>query len=416
MPKFSLFALTLLFSATAALANEVENPNALPFGEQEAFLGNTGIALEDSSGAVYYNPGALGFVNDKKISIYGNAYAFNRVNLQEAVGSGQPDLVISANSSSSIPLSSVTVFGAGPWTFAFSLNTPYTAESEMTVPYSIPAVDLKISQSTSEKSLWVGPTVARQISPDFAVGASLFGARFSSVVNSIAYVNNKSANTVATTGTKVATADWSAILILGAQWRVNPEWTLGLRAQSASLDVKGRTEYFVTSQTTGATTSSSIQEEKGIDYRFRRPFNFGLGGKYVPNGHWTFLADLNAQLPIHYNTTPSRAAINTHVDTRFRPRANLGAKWLMAPTHRLLVGFLYNPSTLPGAGDIAKGEAHENLKGITAGLQKDLGALVSSVGGFYFWSSGEQTLPSANAASRYSHQIFGLLLTASYHL
>ncbi len=106
-------ALLLLLVSGVARA-EFQNPNVLPFGEQEAYLGNAGIALHGSAGAVYYNPGALGFVTDRTASIYGNAYAFNSYSNRIPMGVGNPDAVVNSNSYSGVPLSSVTVFGGAP--------------------------------------------------------------------------------------------------------------------------------------------------------------------------------------------------------------------------------------------------------------------------------------------------------------
>jgi long-subunit fatty acid transport protein len=388
----------------------------LPFGEKEAFLGNAGIALEDSSGAVFYNPGSLGFVNDKKISVYGNAYTFNRYSTRQSIGVDQPDLLTNSNSSSSVPLSSVTIFGVGNWTYGFSVNTPYNSRSETSLPYQSQTIEIKVSQDASENSLWLGPTMARKVSEDIAVGASLFLARYSQSINSITYVKEIATNTVSTGGLRVSASDWSALLILGAQWRINSRWTTGLRIQSASADIRGRSDYFTTSQKNGISPSATMQAENGIYSRFRRPFNFGLGTKFAPLPQLNLLADVNAQLPIHYDEIPSRPAVNSRTETKFTARSNLGAIWDISKEHSLLLGFLYNPSTIAKNMPATSGKVHENFKGLSLGLQKDMGKLISSLGGFYLWSSLAQPLANTTTNSSYSHQVFGMLLTASYKL
>ncbi|MGZ3695808.1 MAG: hypothetical protein ACXWQO_17050, partial [Bdellovibrionota bacterium] len=271
-------------------------------------------------------------------------------------------------------------------------------------------------QDTSENSLWLGPSAARQISENFSVGASLFAARYSANVNSITYINAASPASVTTSGLRVTVNDWALLAILGAQWRINPRWSLGLRVQTASLGLRGRTDYFISTQVSGANASQSIENENGIYSRFRRPFNIGFGTKFSAASNLDLFFDVNAQLPVHYNTAPSRATINARMDTKFTPRANLGAKWTLSSAHKLLFGLIYNPSTLPSSGSVNSGEVHENFKGASLGLQKDMGALTSSIGGFYLWSTLAQPIATTATSSSYSHQVFGLLLTASYKL
>lgn len=409
-------SLLLFLIASSALAGEVENPSYLPFGEQEAFLGNTGIALEGSSGAVFYNPGALGWVNNRKISVYGNTYTFDNMRQSRAIAPDSPDLVMNSSAASSIPLSSVTVFGSEATTFAFSVNTPYSSRQERFIPYRNNQFDVRLSNDATETSLWIGPSFARALSENVSVGASIFAARYSHSANAISYQKDFTTNLVQTIGIRTSTNDWSALAVLGAHWRVDSKWSLGARIQTASLGIRGRSDYMITSQSSAPAASSLVESEQGIYSRFRRPFNLGIGSRFAPNARLSLLLDVHAQLPIHYNSAPSRPLINGRVERKFRPRANLGAHWRLSEDKSLMAGFLYNPSTL-AKGVFSSGDfLRENIYGFSLGLQKDLGSLVSGLGGFYLRSKIDQSLPGVSSRVKISHSIVGVLLTASYKL
>lgn len=409
-----LFFSLLVFFGPAALATEIENPNFMPFGEQEAYLGNAGIAFADSSGAVYYNPGALGFTTERKASVYGNAYAFNNYSNKIPIGNGAPDFVFSSNSYMGVPLSSVTIFGGSPWTYAFSVNMPYSAQTSSKAKIEVGNANLNITQDTSEGSLWIGPTVARRLSDRWSVGASLFAARFYLNTNMIIAVNGGSNESTSTA--RASINDWALLTVLGVQFRASEVWAFGLRVQSPSLEIRGRTDYF--SVDVAKNGKQTITDEADIHSRYRRPFQVGIGTQFSPSASTVILFDLNAQLPVHFDSAPSRPLVNNRVDTEFRMRANLGVKTRLGATHYLLGGLMYNPSTEPDRkmDTFTLAGVRESFRGVTMGLQKDLGALTTNVGGFYLWSKSEITIASRSDVAVYRHQVYGLLLTASYKL
>jgi|GEM_PF-4648992 len=408
-----IFPFLLLLSCTVARASDLENPNFMPFGEQEAYLGNAGIGVEDSTGAVYYNPGALGFVTGKKASVYGNAYAMNKFSSRSAIGGGNPDFVVSSSSYSGVPLSSVTLFSGDSFTYAFSFNTPYSSKKSISSPFKVASVEQNILLDIAEDSLWLGPSLAKKVSERVGVGVSLFAVRDSIVLNQLLTQFVVAGGARTTIAGRAEVSNWSALLVLGAQYRASSELNFGVRVQTPSLDLRGRTDFFGVTHTA---SGQVIQDETGIHSVFRRPFNFGMGSKYSPWGGADFFLDLNAQLPVHFNSAPSRAAVNSHTDTRFKARANLGAKIRLDKINNILAGLMLNPSTVDAGGNLDLLSTSEDYRGATLGLQKDLGPLLTSAGGFFLWSNATYKNQNSSVVSEYRHRIYGLLLTASYKL
>ena len=145
--------LLLLVLAAAPARAEVENPNLLPFGEEEAFLGNAGIGHAESTGATYYNPGALAFIHDKKISVSANAYLAEHAYVRGDVRFLSNDVPLQASSFTPVPLSSVTIFGNEKFTYAFSVHVPYSESIQFQMPLTTPNAQLALVGSYQTSSL-----------------------------------------------------------------------------------------------------------------------------------------------------------------------------------------------------------------------------------------------------------------------
>jgi hypothetical protein len=284
----------------------------------------------------------------------------------------------------------------------------------VSAPLTVPGFGLNLLVDVAEDSLWLGPSLARKISERMGFGASLFVIHDSTVLNEIFTQRIDSTGLRSSVAARAEISNWSTLLVLGLQFRASEKWNLGFRVQSPSVDIRGRTDYFIVTHSN--TAGQVVDDQNGTHSVFRRPFHFGIGNKFSPLPGADFYLDVNAQLPVHFNTALSRPQVNSHVDTNFRLRGNFGAKFRWGKTHTLLAGFLYNPSTLPTSGNLDVMNTSENFKGAMLGVQKDLGPLVTSMGGFFLWSNATFKSPDTGRLSEYAHRIYGLLLTASYKL
>lgn len=421
MKQAAIAALLALLAPHLAGA-EVGNPNLLPFGEEEAFLGNAGIAHAGSAGATYYNPGALGFLRSRRLSVYGNGYIADQARVTKGIRFEGVDLPISSGSFSPVPLSSVSVFTGEHATYAFSIHLPDNLQYDFQVPHEQGPNRLNWTGSTSKSNLWLGPSLGAKAGERWAWGASLFAIRRAESYSSFVYLEKTSAPTFdGAIGRHWKATAWSALLVLGAQWEASESWRLGLRLQSPSLSLRGRMDYLLVAEgTMNGSPLSQLQNRRGLHYRYELPAQAGLGAQYSPRSGLSLLLDLNAQLPVAYNTAPANPTFGTSVRTRLRARANAGAKLRLTEDKNLLLGFAYNPSaSVTDPNDVNQLD-DEDFKGVTAGLQVDTGKLVTAAGAFFLWANGEwrqgDILDSRVGTSSISHRIYGALLTASYKL
>ena len=395
----------------------MSNPNLIPFGEEEGLLGNTGIALDTSSGATYYNPGALGFVPNNRVSVYGNAYMFNRAEVDSFVKTDKGNIPLRSNSFSPIPLGAVSIFSTENWIYAFSVYVPSSASFDIQLATPPGASTGNSILSMSSQSLWLGPSLARKVSDVLSIGFSLFLTREYDSASSTSYGVQASPHTIYGQALRQKNSAWNALLIIGAQWRLASDWTLGFRLQSPTVDIRGRADYYLTTINADATNqTSSLIDEHDMHSRSRQPTNIGVGASFRASPILELLLDVNAQFAIHYVTIPSRQDLSSTVDTQFTPRFNFGMKWTHSPKMKILTGFMVNPSTeKPRAVNYAF--SRENFKGFTLGAQRDLGSLITSFGGFFLWSNGESlVLGTTGNTSPSKHQLYGVLATASYRL
>jgi hypothetical protein len=414
-------ALLLALGVSLTARAEVENPNLIPFGEEEAFLGNAGIAHNESTGATYYNPGALGFIRNKKVSIYANAYSAEHLYIRANTRLLGNDVPLNSSAFTPVPLSSVSIWGNEKFTYAFSVHVPYSETFQFQMPLAAPNVNLALLGTIQASSLWVGPSVGKRVSKNFGWGASVYAIRYAEngIILDNVSATSGAQSAVGTAGFSQELKAWGALAVLGAQWQLAHDWRFGARLQTQTVDLYGKGNYYSVSSgtNTGVPTNTYINES-GFDARYRLPWQLGFGLESSSVRGAELLADVNAQFPIDYQTSPTRPSFSNHVLTRFRPRANLGAKVRLDGTHSLLSGFLYNPSTLPSFASPLTAFTDLDFKGATLGLQYDGGVLSSTAGGFFLWATGTAPISGATPATytTVEQQFYGVLMTASYKL
>ncbi|MCB0486189.1 MAG: hypothetical protein KDC47_08335, partial [Flavobacteriaceae bacterium] len=77
----------LIFSTTTTFAQD-SNYWANQYGSRSALMGGAVVGGVRDTSAGYYNPGALGFIEDSSISVSGNAYTFSSTDLTNGAGTG----------------------------------------------------------------------------------------------------------------------------------------------------------------------------------------------------------------------------------------------------------------------------------------------------------------------------------------
>ena len=71
------------------------------YGTRSTLLAGAVIGGVRDNSAIYYNPGALGFIQNKDLSVSANAYQFDRIKMQNGAGK---DINLKSNTLQTMPL------------------------------------------------------------------------------------------------------------------------------------------------------------------------------------------------------------------------------------------------------------------------------------------------------------------------
>jgi hypothetical protein len=115
---FSATALALMFAAAEVRA-DAQNGQVIPLGERQAYLANAGTGNSVDTGAVYFNPGSLGFLERDKVSVIGNVYMLYSTKSDAAFQLDDTDVSYSAKGFVTIPMTFVWAKRLGEVRVAF---------------------------------------------------------------------------------------------------------------------------------------------------------------------------------------------------------------------------------------------------------------------------------------------------------
>ena len=126
--------IVLCLSAAIARADS-NNPNLLPLGEYEPYLGNTGIGRPNDTGAVYYNPSGLAELAEDRISVSGAAYLHFETHADTFLNIDNTNIPFNASGFITIPFLYAATRRIGDWVGALSVLVPETLTLDNSVPF-----------------------------------------------------------------------------------------------------------------------------------------------------------------------------------------------------------------------------------------------------------------------------------------
>lgn len=180
-------------------------------GAQATMLGGSVVAGVDNISAVYYNPGALSFIENSSVTLETSTLFGGKLRIEN--GAGQ-DIDIKSNFFDVIPslIGGVVKSKKYPdWTFAYSSITVNSSFIEFNVRNTM-FYDVLSSSPGDEfyegiydysnkiRENWIGATASKSINENFGIGVSLFGVYFSQDYNlrQAATVSEVSGDTIST--------------------------------------------------------------------------------------------------------------------------------------------------------------------------------------------------------------------------
>jgi hypothetical protein len=402
----------LTFAGSAGADNA--NPNVVPIGENESYLGNTGIGRPNDTGAVYYNPAGLAEISSAKVALSGTVFASVSEHSDGITAIEGTNVPFDASGFNTIPTAFVGTAKLGDWVGAVSILVPLSLQFGGHSNLAVPSFVTNLVYSDSETEEWYGLSIARKLSPGFSVGLSLFGIQHQETyLSGLDMASLTTVGAFATSTQRTSVNVYGLLATLGISYVVSDAVRFGLRVQTAMAQLYGKGESFAVTRDVPVTGSPTVAGENvSGQVNYAIPFDVGLGAALKPVEGLTFLADISLQLPASYQTFP--ASMNSEpVSLQATPRFNLGMEAVPVAAYPLRVGFYYDPSTRGGH----PGEPNyqnADFCGLTAGVGFNAEHVRTAVGGFYIWSSGQMTPSGTTSSVAYSITGVGAMLTTAY--
>src|SRR5260370_3047483 len=170
---YSLLACALLASDPRFARADNKNPNVIPLGENESFLGNTGVGRANDSGAVYYNPSGLAELPTGRVSVSGAVYASISQHFDNFLSLDNTQIPLNASAFVTIPSAYAATRRFGDWVGAFSVLVPDSIEFDDHVTITTPAHPGNIAYFAPATEISLALCFARTLGERWSVGAAL---------------------------------------------------------------------------------------------------------------------------------------------------------------------------------------------------------------------------------------------------
>lgn len=413
-PSLTITAAVLLLNIGAS-AQSIYNPNILPLGDKEAMMGNAGTGGFGSTGAVYYNPGALSDVEGTSLSLSGSAYLQFKFSAKPIATILGTELEYEASGFQTIPTSVIIVKKVKEWHLAFSALVPMSFNYEGRQTWDIPnegdPIKIKFSQNYKEENFLVGISAARKINDSWSAGVTVFAQNytyFSSLDFRTELENNP--DVIIQDSHREKFSPVSALVVLGLQKKFN-KFNLGLRATLPSIHIMGEAEYYdyQYSNLDPNNVETSQIDVSGEKVAFRSPSDLRVGATYFPTEKWTATLDLSYQFSIDYDIFDD-PEIDEEVNSKGNYRINAGVQYMLSDKFGLNGGFAYTPSTLQETDE----EFGQDFTSVFLGGKSISKYFETTIGLFYSNGTGSGYSEIAGGTTTETYEYIGVVLGTNY--
>jgi hypothetical protein len=317
MNKFSLF-LFVFISQMTVLSAQDSHYWGNQYGSRSALMGGAVVGGVRDTSAGFYNPGALGFVDNHSLSVSGNAYSYYNINIPNGAGTGDS---LQSERIEAVPtlLSGILKFESAPdHTLGYSVLTRQnfnskfngtidnfqnviTGTDESGNPFSSGNEDF-VGQFNSEgrmNEIWLGGSYAYKINQHISLGATLFGAIRTQDANQSYLARAIQTDTGEVSSvTSLSTFDYynfRTLAKIGAAFDYSP-LRFGVTLTTPSVNIAGKGE-----SARDLTVSNLHSEGDFYDFvandrqdslstRYRTPLSIAVGAEYEIESSGTTLA------------------------------------------------------------------------------------------------------------------------------
>ena len=325
----------LVVGGTQLVCAQEVNSNTFQVGSRSALMGGAVVGGVRDTSATFYNPGALGFVENASISVSANAFRFGKVTIDDALGPGED---ATATLLDPIPLlvsGMLRVPAAPQWALGYALvarqqyaakftNAVDTPRETINVNGVIqPLVNQFIAQSnvtSSANEFWAMGAVAWRLHETLALGlAPIVAWRRQSLIERFSFqtiplVAGGNGPIGVNQFTDVEFSQFSLLTRFGVAWEPSALLKVGATLTTPNLKMasSGSSQAQVTVTNFPGPTNGTIagsQNLSGSDFQdhlashYRMPLSVAVGVEVKP---W---APLTVGLTVAYSVALGRRAL-----------------------------------------------------------------------------------------------------------
>ena len=313
-------------------------------GDRGAGMGGAACAIAEGVEACYYNPAGLARTPNNTLSLSANLYGFQRYKVEDALFPGED---FDADAFQTVPSSAGGTYRMDPnLVLGFAVFAPKKMSYFKTLAF--PEAQHYYTLSQDHQVLWLGPSVGWQAQPKLALGASVYGVYSTFNAQQDLYWGDYGRS-------YAAGYEYSSLSLMGAaglQYRWNPLWSLGVRAQTPSIMLASEgqvLEHIVGVMNRRLRGELVYADDVEVDNMTAAQFTVGVA-REGPGG-WTVSADVTCHLEENFTrlkgTDQEGRAFEVPVEREMVVDFGLGAEYLLWKKFPLRAGFFTSRSSAP---------------------------------------------------------------------
>lgn len=381
----AVWAVVLLGSGLVARGNDHNYQNLL-VGDRASGMGGAAVALANSVDAAYYNPAGLTAVNVGSLSLSANLYGFQNFRIEDGIA---PKEDMESSSFMTIP-TTIGAVGRASTNMAMSVSAFVPDRISLNNIMSHSNGKHLYQYNLDDQTLWVGPSIGIQVSPEFSLGASVFALYRSSSFTENAYWQDWGSSYAA--GRKFD--DVGLLGLLGAQYSPDHVWKFGATLQSPSTHLYSRGKYeasVVNRLNINSGGESFYSEEVNTDNHL--PSKCSLGVAREVKREYAVGVDVSYNLPtstfLQEWKTQKGEDESLHIVREGVMNLNVGGEYYIQKQYPVRAGFFTNFSSSPGTDPSDPANSLDiNLYGLSTSVGKELEHMSLNMGVLYLFGKG----------------------------
>ena len=359
---FQALALVLLF-ALPVRADDSRYQD-YPVGSRAMVLGGAFVALSDDPSGLYYNPAGICDTRKLNVNVSASLYGYEQ-QTRGAIKIGNGTFSLAAlDQLNVIPGEAGILKGVGkldergtPFAYGFDITVPQFRSygTDATTPFQTHTL-------VTDRTFNLAAGVGFRATDTLNLGASVqYQLRLFSTTEDALNVSSSAPDP--TVGVYHASANFesgSAILLVGAKYRLTDQWVFGASLGLPGVPINNSGQVSVQdviadpsappgSRTVVNIRTSSVSSTSAVPAMMR------IGAAWIRPHQWTLSAQITGHLPAHYErfdlgSQPDLAArlrIQDHIDRNAVIDLNLGGEYLLNAEYSLSAGLFTSRTGAP---------------------------------------------------------------------